>query len=182
MRRKSTRYIFGAVLLLIISSLGLFIMRPKKLASQEVVEKLPSHLVEVDPDSVNWKEKTEDYWKSVLTPEQYTVCRGAGTERPFTGTYCNFKESGTYICSNCGRTLFSSKSKFDSGTGWPSFTEAVDNGALELREDRAHGMVRTEAICGRCGAHLGHVFDDGPAPSRKRFCINSVCLVHKPEE
>jgi peptide-methionine (R)-S-oxide reductase len=142
---------------------------------------IPNHLKDIDPDAVDWSKKDDAYWQSVLTPEQFRVCRGAGTERPFSGKYCMFKESGEFICACCGRILFKSDAKFDSGTGWPSFTSAVDGGALQLREDRSHGMVRTEVLCARCGAHLGHVFDDGPPPSGMRFCINSVCLQHMPE-
>ena len=142
---------------------------------------LPVHLREIDPDKVDWRSKGPEYWQKVLTPEQMKVCRGAGTERPFSGTYCMFKESGTFVCACCGQNLFSSDSKFDSGTGWPSFTAATKDGVLELRTDTSHGMVRTEVLCARCGAHLGHVFDDGPPPSGKRFCINSVCLLHSPE-
>ena len=139
---------------------------------------VPAHLKGIDSDSVDWKAKSADYWKEHLSPQQYQVCRGAGTERPFSGKYCMFKESGSFVCACCGKLLFKSDSKFDSGTGWPSFTQAVDDGALELRTDTSHGMVRTEVLCKRCGAHLGHVFDDGPPPSGKRFCINSICLIH----
>ena len=139
---------------------------------------LPKHLQNVDLDKVDWKAKTPDYWQSVLTPEQFNICRQASTERPFSGKYCQFKEDGVFRCACCGLELFGSESKFDSGTGWPSFTSAVTEGALTLKEDNSHGMVRTEVVCGRCGAHLGHVFDDGPPPSHKRFCINSVCLLH----
>jgi peptide-methionine (R)-S-oxide reductase len=142
---------------------------------------LPKHLLEVDPDTVDWKSKGPEYWQQVLSPEQYKVCRGAGTERPFSGKYCMFKESGTFVCACCGQLLFSSDSKFESGTGWPSFTKATKDGVLELRTDTSHGMVRTEVLCARCGAHLGHVFDDGPPPSGKRFCINSLCLIHTGE-
>lgn len=142
----------------------------------------PMHLMGVDPDKVDWKGKGPEFWKEVLSPEQYQVCRGAGTERPFSGKYCMFKESGEFVCACCGQLLFKSDTKFDSGTGWPSFTKAVDDGALELRTDTSYGMERTEVLCARCGAHLGHVFDDGPPPTGKRFCINSICLIHKVEE
>jgi len=136
----------------------------------------PAHLKGINPDEISWREKTPEYWKSVLTEEQYDVCRGHGTERPFTGKYCNSYAHGEYRCACCGQLLFSSKKKFDSGTGWPSFTEAAEEGVLEYFEDKTLGMTRTEVRCNRCGAHLGHVFDDGPPPTHKRFCINSVCL------
>jgi len=150
-------------------------------ASGETKGVLPKHLQGIDTDKVDWKSKGPEYWKEVLTPEQVKVCRGAGTERPFSGKYCMFKESGTFVCACCGQLLFSSDSKFDSGTGWPSFTAATKDGVLELRTDTSLGMVRTEVLCARCGAHLGHVFDDGPPPSGQRFCINSVCLIHTGE-
>lgn len=119
--------------------------------------------------------KNEDEFKEKLSPEQYEVLREKGTEAPFTGKYLHEKAEGTYNCAACGNPLFSSAAKFDSGTGWPSFDEALP-GAIEEREDRSHGMDRTEVVCARCGSHLGHVFDDGPARTGKRHCINSVCL------
>jgi peptide-methionine (R)-S-oxide reductase len=126
-------------------------------------------------------EKSEQEWRQQLTPEQYEVLRRAGTEPPFTGAYVYNKESGTYRCAGCGAGLFSSQAKFDSGTGWPSFTEPALAQAVELREDRSLFMRRTEVICRRCGGHLGHVFDDGPGPSHQRFCINSAALQFAPE-
>ena len=141
-------------------------------------QSLPEHLRVGDLDKVEWATKTEDYWRSVLSPEQFAICRAAGTESPFSGKYCHFKEEGTFHCACCGLELFSSETKFESGTGWPSFAGAKDAGALKLRADNSHGMQRTEVLCGRCGAHLGHVFNDGPAPSKQRFCINSACLLH----
>ncbi len=120
--------------------------------------------------------KDEEEIKSMLTPEEYAVLREKGTEAPFSGEYVHEKADGTYECKVCGNALFSSDAKFDSGTGWPSFDQALP-GAVEQHVDKAHGMVRTEITCARCGSHLGHVFDDGPKETTgKRYCINSVCL------
>jgi peptide-methionine (R)-S-oxide reductase len=126
-------------------------------------------------------EKSQQQWQEELTPEQYEVLRRAGTEPPFTGRYVHSKESGTYKCAGCGADLFSSDTKFDSGTGWPSFYEPMDEGGVELRSDHSHGMVRTEVVCATCGGHLGHVFDDGPNPTGQRYCINSCSLELAPE-
>lgn len=120
--------------------------------------------------------KTEEEWKKILTPEQYAVLRMKGTEPAFAGTYVNEHGEGIYRCAACGAELFSSETKFDSGTGWPSFDEPANRENVELREDRSGGMVRTEVACKRCGSHLGHLFDDGPSETGKRFCINSCAL------
>ncbi len=121
--------------------------------------------------------KTKEEWKKALTPEQYNVMFEGGTEKPFTGEYWNNHESGMYKCRACGLELFSSDTKFDSGTGWPSFTDPINLENVELHEDGSLGMSRTEVICRRCGAHLGHVFDDGPKDKGgKRYCINSCSI------
>jgi peptide-methionine (R)-S-oxide reductase len=122
-------------------------------------------------------QKTEDEWKKELSPEEYEVLRKKGTEAPFTGAFVDNHASGMYVCKACGTPLFSSDAKFDSGTGWPSFTDPAVAENVGTRSDDDHGMHRTEVFCKKCGGHLGHVFDDGPAEAGgKRYCINSVCL------
>ena len=119
---------------------------------------------------------SDEEWKQKLTTEQYHILREKGTERPFTGRYHDAKESGVYICAGCGQELFGSAAKFDSGSGWPSFTEPVDTGFVSEHRDVSHGLMRTEVTCSRCGGHLGHVFPDGPQPGGLRYCINSASL------
>ena len=121
-------------------------------------------------------EKSDQEWQSCLTSEQYNVMRKHGTERPFTGKYADCKTEGTYICAGCNEELFASDTKFDSGTGWPSYFQAINETAVEETVDNALGMARTEVHCRKCGAHLGHVFPDGPQPTGLRYCINSVSL------
>lgn len=121
-------------------------------------------------------EKTPQEWKEVLTPDQFEVCINKGTEPPFSGKYYKNKEKGTYKCVCCGEPLFTSETKYDSGSGWPSFWQPLSDEKIEYISDDAYGMIRTEVNCKKCGAHLGHVFDDGPKPTNLRYCINSISL------
>ncbi len=127
-------------------------------------------------------EHSEEEWKKILTPNQYSVLREAGTEAPFTGKYYLNKEKGVYVCAACGNELFTSDMKFDSRCGWPSFDREVAGGHIKTKTDKSHGMIRTEILCARCGSHLGHIFDDGPTETGVRYCVNSVSLDFKKEE
>ena len=127
-------------------------------------------------------DKSEEEWREALTPEQYHVCRKQGTERAFTGEYHGCKDNGIYHCVCCGETLFNSDHKFDSGTGWPSFDQPMDEGSVANHDDTSMGMVRTEVVCANCDAHLGHVFPDGPPSTGQRYCMNSVSLQLKKED
>ncbi len=125
--------------------------------------------------------KTDAEWRRILTPEQYRVARQQGTERAFTGPYWDEHRAGLYRCVSCGAPLFRAETKFDSGTGWPSFYAPVEGGAVEEHVDSSHGMVRTEALCARCDAHLGHIFPDGPRPTGLRYCMNGTALKFEPD-
>lgn len=137
---------------------------------------------ETDQDTSRSGPKSDEDWRAELTPEEYRVLRQQGTERAFTGAYWDAKEEGTYRCAGCGARLFSSDTKFDSGTGWPSFYDVAASDAVETETDSSHGMRRTEVHCAACGGHLGHLFPDGPQPTGRRYCINSISLRFEPTD
>ncbi len=173
--KRSTRIVFQMAAVVFVAALwgcgsqttGQARVSPSNRTSEQVKRS------ENVPDKIT---KSDDEWRGLLTPEQYRVTRQCGTEPPFTGKYYNFKGEGTYLCVACGNELFPSDTKFDSGTGWPSFYAPVTQENIEEKADKNHGMVRVEVRCSRCGAHLGHVFEDGPGPTGLRYCINSAAL------
>jgi peptide-methionine (R)-S-oxide reductase len=160
--------IFNSITLLLIAAQMTYCQDKSNQQSTSVQEPTITKKYEV--------QKTDEEWKKQLTPEQFSVLREKETEYPFTGVYEKFNEKGTYHCAGCGQVLFESTTKYESNCGWPSFFRAANNSAIEEKKDTTHGMVRIEILCSKCGGHLGHVFEDGPAPTGLRYCVNSASL------
>ncbi len=167
---KTLAALSGALLLLGIFTLGPGLLNPAS-AEDRSVTTVPVDRSQLDPDTLS-----EADWKAILTAHEFHILRKKGTERAFSGEYWDSHAEGTYVCGGCGEPLFSSKHKFESGTGWPSFFQPIGEGKVETRVDRALGMQRVEILCARCGGHLGHVFPDGPQPTGDRYCVNSASL------
>jgi methionine-R-sulfoxide reductase len=165
--------------IIITLSLALIFLACKPSTSQ-TTESVSSQSV-VLKDTSNVANRSEEAWKKVLTPEQYHVLREKGTDRPFTGKLTYHKEKGVYTCAACGNELFTSDMKFDSECGWPSFDREIEGGKINTQRDTSYGMVRIEIMCAKCGSHLGHIFDDGPTITGKRYCVNSTSLSFKKE-
>jgi len=154
----------------------------KAKTTEKSTKKVKKVTEKTDTKSVETVTKSDEEWRKTLTPEQYHVLREKGTERAFTGKFWNHHEDGTYTCAGCGTTLFTSKTKFDSGCGWPSFYDSIDHSRINLHDDYTLGMHRIEVTCKKCGGHLGHVFPDGPNPTGQRYCINSASINFKKAE
>ena len=171
--------IAGGLVLALIAGVSATAEEPSPL-SDAIVHVTPAATADDEDPSMEPIVRSDEEWRSLLTPEQYQVLRQKGTEQAFSGQFCSFKEPGRYRCAGCGLALYTSTKKFESGTGWPSFFAPIDERRLRYESDASHGMRRIEVLCARCGSHLGHVFDDGPSPTRKRHCINSLALTFEP--